>query len=183
MACIFSACHDVCVQFCLKLARKCPSFRFEFEKDYCLQHWGVSSASGSGRMWKKPKTWSNKPPLSHREVETTHLEVYCLRSFQFQVCDYNVLLAPVMPLEILSKELLCTCTMTFTKYLLRQTIMKLNAGEEEPHNQLEGLLEELGRVEVQQNKLRDAVKHNKQIVIHPRPEVDFICTSHLDTTA
>lgn len=45
------------------------------------------------------------------------------------------------------------------------------AEEDQPQDQLEELLEELGRIETQQDKLRDAVKHNKQIVIHPRQEV------------
>lgn len=45
--------------------------------------------------------------------------------------------------------------------------------EEQPQDQLELLLAELGRIETQQEKLRDAVKHNKQIVIHPRQEVSL----------
>ena len=50
--------------------------------------------------------------------------------------------------------------------------MSLIAGADQPQNQLDVLIQELGRIEVQQNKLRDAVKHNKGIVVHPRQEVD-----------
>lgn len=52
----------------------------------------------------------------------------------------------------------------------------ISAGPDEPTNQLELLLQELGMLETQQNKLRNAVKHNKGIVIHPRQEVG--CTVH-----
>ena len=47
----------------------------------------------------------------------------------------------------------------------------LTAGEEEPEDQLQLLLTELGRIEGQQEVLRHAVSHNKAIVVHPRQEV------------
>lgn len=56
--------------------------------------------------------------------------------------------------------------------LLRHT--KFDAGDDQPQDQLTELLQELGMIEAQQEKLRDAVKHNKGIVVHPRPEVNLM---------
>ena len=47
----------------------------------------------------------------------------------------------------------------------------ISAGSNQPQDQLTELLQELGTIEAQQEKLRDAVKHNKGIVVHPRHEV------------
>lgn len=50
-------------------------------------------------------------------------------------------------------------------------LIPLDSGADQPQDQLTELLQELGMIETQQEKLRDAVRHNKGIVVHPRHEV------------